>query len=571
MSALPPPHFPIVPLAPRQVAALVWVAAVACGLAFTYRAFHWFDSPASAAPEMRRGDGNSGHTQIDFGGQWLMGRMVVTGNGRQLYHRNKQWEVLRAGYSVEDESPVQREEAALPRVAQSRAKDDENYNHDATNLMHWFMGGGNDPRAEWRTLAGATVAPLAQPVGGHPFAAVALEKAQSDAITPEVAAKVEKPSIGGPLYPPVHALFYAPVGLFDRPKLAYHCFQVFGVLLMPLAGLGIKVLTRGRIWWSVATLLLLLFPGTRGGLDLAQNPMITLTIVVWGWALASRGYNVVGGVVWGLLAFKPVWAAALFLVPLLMFRWRFLASMLLTGAALGLITLPIVGIQSWFDWLAIGNEASELYKVNDNWIHLSRDLQGLPRRALIDFTKQDADRNTPLTNKLAWAAWAVVFAVTVVVYLWRGDRKQPTGLSAGFLFLGAYLTCFHFMYYDVLLSAAALAVLFADPRPYLRPAAYHLAPPDPSPFGPRMWGYANSLPLTLVLGLFVVENALSGMELEATVGFGYYASPPTDGSTNPLMPKVRAGTGPRNPLDTYLILALWAWSGWRLIVRKAEE
>jgi hypothetical protein len=583
-----PPALPSPPLlTPSRLAVLVWAAVLGCAVAFTYRSFHWFDSPSHLPPEQRRVDGNSGHTQIDFGGQWLMGRMIVTGNGRRLYHRNTHWKVLRAGYPVADESPVQQEQAALPRFAQSKARDDENFNHDATNLMHWCMGNNRDPWAEWKTLAGASVAPLAVPVGGHPLARVALETAAADAVTPELAAKVEKPSIGGPLYPPVHALFYAPVGAFDSPRTAYHCFQVFAVLLIPVAGLGVKVLTGGRIWWGVATLLLYIYPGTRGGLDLGQNPMITLTILVWGWALAVRGYNVAGGCVWGLLAFKPVWAMAFFLVPLLMWRLRFCTSMLLTGAALGLATLPFVGIDSWFDWLAIGREASALYEVNDNWIHLSRDLQGIPRRALIDFTKPDSERNTPLIHRLAWAAWAVVFATTVVIYLWRGDRKRPTGLGAGFLFLGAYLTCFHFMYYDALLSALALAVLMADPRPYLRARAFAVAPvalaaavpadraltppaAGPSPLGPRMLGYVNSFPLTILMLLLVVENSLSGLELEGTFGVRYFGAPPTGSATEPMVPRVKADTGPRFPLDTYLLLLLWGWCGWRLVAKRDE-
>ena len=158
---------------------------------------------------------------------------------------------------------------------------------------------------------------------------------------------------------------------------------------------------------------------------------------------------------------------------------------------------------------------------------------------------------------------------------------RPTGLSAGFLFLGAYLTCFHFMYYDVLLAVAAIAVLFADPKRFVRaepfavaPAAAGPAPPAdravplptlPKPLGARMLGYVNSFPLTVVLGLFLMENSVSGMDLQATVAFGYYATPATDGSTNARVPRVRADTGARYPTDTFLLLALWGWCGWRLV------
>jgi hypothetical protein len=40
--------------------------------------------------------------------------------------------------------------------------------------------------------------------------------------------------------------------------------------------------------------------------------------------------------------------------------------------------------EAWLDWLQVGGMAADLYNVNTKWIHLSRDLQGLPRRALLD-------------------------------------------------------------------------------------------------------------------------------------------------------------------------------------------
>jgi arabinofuranan 3-O-arabinosyltransferase len=54
-------------------------------------------------------------------------------------------------------------------------------------------------------------------------------------------------------------------------------------------------------------------------------------------------------VVWGLLAFKPVWALAFFLVPLVTRRWRTCLAMAGTGAALALTTVPFVGWQCWLE------------------------------------------------------------------------------------------------------------------------------------------------------------------------------------------------------------------------------
>ena len=64
---------------------------------------------------------------------------------------------------------------------------------------------------------------------------------------------------------------------------------------------------------------------------------------------------------WGLLAFKPVWAVAFLLVPLLTRRWRFAAGMVLCGGGLALATLPFTGIQPWLDWLKLGSIGAEGY------------------------------------------------------------------------------------------------------------------------------------------------------------------------------------------------------------------
>jgi hypothetical protein len=177
-----------------------------------------------------------------------------------------------------------------------------------------------------------------------------------------------------------------------------------------------------------------------------------------------------------------------------------------------------------------------------------------------------------------------VFGTTVLIYLLRGNRKQATGVSTGFLFLGAYLSCFHFMYYDVLLSAAALAVLFANPKHLLRtqtfavettaeeptfPTSRELPSPatQQKPIAARMFGYVNSLPLTLVVALFFVEHSLSGLEIEATVGVRYFATLTTEGSADLKVPQLSGNTGVHYPLDTFLLIAMWAWCGWRLVRR----
>ncbi|HEY1186537.1 MAG TPA: hypothetical protein VGE74_02720, partial [Gemmata sp.] len=84
----------------------------------------------------------------------------------------------------------------------------------------------------------------------------------------------------------------------------------------------------------------------------------------------------------------------------------------------------------------------------------------------------------------------------------------------------------------------------------------------------RMLGYVNSFPLTALVALLLVENSLSGMDLSATVGFGFFATVAPDANSMST-PRVRGDTGVKYPLDTFVLLALWAWCAWR--VARGDE
>jgi len=571
---------------PETVQVLLWAIALGIGAHHLVNARMWLANYPDTPDYLRRPTaGGYGHTQVDFGGQWVMGRMLVLGHGRELYHRQVQWGVVRDGFPVTDESLAQQEEAILPIHLRQIAKPDDSIHHDADRMMYWFMG--SDPPA-WKTVGGAVAAPLATGPFDSPLAALAFEQAAAEAVSPAIVKEAQAPAIGGPLYPPIHAFLYAPIGLIDRPYDAYSVFQVVAIGFAYLAALGVTALTRGRVWCSVASIGILLYPGCRAAIELGQNPTVSLAIVVWGWVLAARGRDWAGGMVWGLFAFKPVWGMAFFLVPLLMGRWRFCVAMVATGAGLAALTLPVVGLQVWFDWLSVGREAAELYNVNLNWINLSRDIQGIPRRFLHDFSLPESERETPLAKRWAWGVWGAVLATTVLVYRLRADRGRAVGLGAMFLFLGAFLVCYRFMYYDALLSIIGMAVWMACPQRAFRTRLFRLdtAPavpalarglppptPPPPPLGPQRVGYLNSFPLTVLAGLYLVDNVLLALNLEAVLGVGSWAVATTGpgGSTGLATPRVRLESSLVYPWDTVLVVALWAWCAVRLLLKSERS
>src|SRR5207302_5889243 len=129
-----------------------------------------------------------------------------------------------------------------------------------------------------------------------------------------------------------------------------------------------------------------------------------------------------------------------------------------------------VGWQTWRDWLHVGAEASDLYLRDDNWIFLSRDLLSIPRRWLLDFQTPVPDRESPAATVIGWALLVSIVACTAAFVLRRRQQfRAVAGPAAAFVLLGGWLSCFHFMYYDILLTALPVCLLLTEPGRYLVP------------------------------------------------------------------------------------------------------
>ena len=553
---------------------LAWLVAAGTSVIAVHYAWHCFDSTFaekegnSYVTKRSRHDGNGGHATIDFGGQYLMGRMLVTGHGRDLYNRHVQRAVLADVYPPEDWE------------RSDRKPEDPPDRGDVENMMYWTMGNDDPAQGE---AAGTFLLPLgaADPLS----ASIVLAACDEDVWTRERVDKAKERRVGGPLYPPVNAFIAAPLAMLPV-QTAYRVQQLFNLFLVFVAAAGARYLARGRVWWPVLVPAILMFPGFSGSINLGQNATLTLTIVIWGWALTARGQPSLGGMVWGLLAFKPVWALAFFLVPFLTRRWRMCLAMVVSGVWLGLLTLPFVGIHSWFDWLSIGKEAAETYDREKNWIFLSRDLLSVPRRWLIDFDKGFWDRLEGTFTLHLWGetyvhipiglanfliGWALVlFVLENTVRLAVMRRRQvavPDGPPAAFLFLGAWMCCYHFMYYDALLGAMGLFLLFTEPRRYLTPLLVALAPLRNEPAGRAVVAYhrpalPDGLPPPVQFDL--TPRAVWTLNRMAPTAFVLLLL------IHYVFPILGLGDHWGTPWDTFTLAGVWAWCGWQWL-RHGEK
>lgn len=415
-----------------------------------------------------RPDGNYGHMQIDFGGQYMLGRVLVEGHGPDLYTRERHLEIARQRFPREHEAPGQDKS-------------------DAEKLVDWFPA-------------------------------------------------TEDKVVSGPLYPPIHAFVMAPVAAIDSPQVAYRVWQAAMLLWLIAGGWAARVISRGAIWWPVGAAMLIGFSGARSGLDLGQNCALTVTLILAGWALRTRGRPVLAGVVWGLLAFKPVWAMSFFGALVFLRQWRMLAAMGATGLGLIAATLPVVGVECWKNWLAVGKVASAIYLTDSNWIHLSRDVFGIPRRFMLTFIDGggQAIDDRPAVAYVGWAIWGFIAGVTAFVAWRRRLARHLHGPGPALAFLAAWLCTYRFMYYDSLIAAAGVMVLLAQPGRFLRWSSWPIA----------SWG------LALAAAPFVIENLLVPQGVQFTL---HFPRRPEDYSD------VTAAVNDHYAWDTVAVFALWAW------------
>jgi hypothetical protein len=505
---------------PRYLAS--WVVLLVVAGTMTYYGWDWFIGP-------RRDDGGGGHAIIDFGGQWYCGKMLLRGEGRFLYERHHIWIVLQESYPPDKNSATsirvdrfrledwrtnadKDPEAAallasylLPLGARdgvgtasalvggydaaqpNREKFNERFggyywqleaegyvkwkrkHHnlwqqvDAENLMGWLLGGDDDEGKK-------TFACCAMPLAAHDgLSAAALAVAGKDNLwTRRKMNRAAKWEPGGNFYPPIHAFWYAPVALM-APPLAYRVTMCTMLAVCLVAGLGLYKLSAGAIWWPVGTLLVVVFPGVYSAQSLGHSSIVILALLIWGYYYLQKNADIKGGILWGLIAYKPTWAVVYFVGLLIARRWRAALAMGLCGVAQILLTLPFVGVQCWQDWYEVSRDGAKWYNKSAAWINCARDLNAIPRRhgLLVDWSEEGNPKPQPERFEVAIVTFLLIatfFEATVrLTTLRTRGRKRWSPAGAAFLLTGIWMCCWRITYYDTMFVALPVALLCCTP------------------------------------------------------------------------------------------------------------
>ena len=306
-------------------------------------------------------------------------------------------------------------------------------------------------------------------------------------------------------------------------------------------------------------------------------------------------------------------------------KWKFVGGTAVGGIAICLATLPLVGIEGWIDWWNIGKDAAALYNVDENWINLSRDVSGIPKRLFLDFSKPRSEVRDDDVNRLGFLLQLGIGVITVLVGTFGGDtlpRFRRTlrgrgglaavveffsgtttsyvGMRAGFLLLGGWLCCYRFMYYDSVLIGVGLSALLAYPKWQTAGCRGELTSPHQPPAARRTFAYVSSFPLTMLVLMVLADNLIlyAGQRVtlkedmkvvapyppEKDLQFGARATLKND-HIQKLVPDTTADPttskwvtrelkmecGYNSPVETFFTLILWAWCGWRLVRHGDRE
>jgi hypothetical protein len=555
--------------------------------------------------------GTEGHATVDFGGQWYTGKLLLQGEGHFLYERHHQWMVLKQNFPPEKEPSSQvvvlekrllqwaTKKVSSDRVAanllggyffpiamdnkvmaaiglaemdlefaeeyQRYYKSYQERQQFAEDLMSYLLG--RDDKKDQETRA-ACLAPLAfqDPLG----AATLTAAGQQWGWTEPALENASQRRGGGQVYPPIHAFLYIPFALLD-PVTSYRAAMIVPLVLALIAGWGLKKITAGALWWPLGTLLCVWIPGFDSAQCLGHNGSLIVALLVWGYYFLQKNAEIRGGLLWGLVAFKPSWAVTYFLMLVVSRRWTAALAMGACGLAQIMLTIPFVGVHSWEEWQVVLAEANNGYGEFFNWVRCSRDMLSMPRRLLNDFSKEFGTRDTFEARVIGFMLLGLVLEATVRLTSLRGRRAKRWSYAAGaFLLLGFWMTTYHITYYDTMFAALPLALLLFVPAPLWVPHFFRQRRLEWDGAGP-VDAWKMSLPpgkfglvcnplIALLLPLIIINPVEIPLPPAFMAEWFWYW--PQHVIFGTAMPDKIIPYWLQLPLIVPFFMMLWAWAGW---------
>lgn len=302
-------------------------------------------------------------------------------------------------------------------------------------------------------------------------------------------------------YPPMFLAIAA--ALATLPYLG--ALVVWQAATLPLY-LAAVVRIWGRLDWRIV-LVAVAFPAVFVNLTHGHNGFLTAGLFGLGLAMLDRR-PVIAGALFGLLAYKPQFAALAPIVLIASGYWRAALAAAIVAALSALASLWAFGPETWTAFLASGTftRTVVLEQGNTGWHKI--------------VTAFSAARALGADVPVAYAVQGVVALATIVltVRLWRSDAAF--GAKAAALLAGSLLVTPYALDYDMMLLGPAFAFLVRDAveTEWRSSEPAMLALVFIAPLAARQLSEATHLPfgfLAIVL-LFVLALRRGGMGFSRT-------------------------------------------------------
>jgi hypothetical protein len=236
-------------------------------------------------------------------------------------------------------------------------------------------------------------------------------------------------------YPPSSLIFIAPLALLP---------YIPSLILWLVITLALYLFVLWRIAPNAATLWLgLAFPGTYQNFIHGQNGFLVVTLLGGGLMFMDRS-PVIAGVFFGLSIFKPHLAILIPIALLAHKNWKVLASMVLTGISIVLISLIVFGYDSWRAFFESFPYAMEIIESGEARLYQLTSVMAMT--VLLG--------PNILTAKITHLVFAIV-ALGLVAWVWY--KKAPLFLRASSLALGTLLIPPYVHIYDLAILALPIA------------------------------------------------------------------------------------------------------------------
>ena len=238
-------------------------------------------------------------------------------------------------------------------------------------------------------------------------------------------------------YPPTFQLVFMPLAALPY-ALAWGVWSgaVYGLYAL-LAG---RLVGRGNLW------LLLLAPAAAVNLFVGQNGLLS-AVLMGGGVLMLRSRPIVGGVLLGMMAYKPQLAV---LAPLALCagrEWRALAAAVVSEVVFTGLSVAVLGVGPWLAFVHF-----KLVQPAAIFTSSSSDWRAIPSVLIMVRTFGLGDRISAICH---WSSAAVAAAAALWVWWSSADGRLRAGALAG----AAVLVTPYLRPYDLALLILPIAVL----------------------------------------------------------------------------------------------------------------